>query len=295
MSRRTRGIVEILLSGFFFGFLGVLGKSFYASGGTPGELLSLRFLFSASLLWIFWLVRDPKALCLSARQVAKCFALGIFGYAVFSSFFFQALTGLSASLTVLLLYLYPVLVAVGAWGLFGEKIRRQKLPAIPIALLGLLTLVWGDFEVARQSALIFGVGSAVFYSLYILASSRWLEDVPPLVSVTYIQTAAGLTLASLNLRDVNRVVTLVSTTWPVLVGVAVLSSLLAMSLFLAGLQKLKSWEASMLSLAEPLTGVLAAMVFLGDRLTDLQIFGAATVVCALVFVSWPAGTKTALD
>ncbi|RYG59970.1 DMT family transporter, partial [bacterium] len=274
MKTRARGILEILLSGFFFGFLGVLGKSFYSSGGTPGELLSLRFLFSGTLLWIYWLVRDPRALLIGWRTVGRCTLLGILGYAVFSSCFFQALTGLSASLTVLLLYLYPVIVAVGAWGLFGEKIRRERLPAIPIAFLGLLTLVWGDFEVSRQSALLFGLGSAVFYSIYILASSRWLVGVNPLVSVTYIQTAAGVVLAAMNLRDARHVVSLVGNTWLVLATVAVVSSLFAMSLFLAGLQKLKSWEASILRLAEPLTGVIAAMVLLGDRLTNLQIFGA---------------------
>jgi DME family drug/metabolite transporter len=287
VNRRTRGIFEILLSGVFFGFLGVLGKSFYSSGGTPGELLSLRFLFSGTLLWTFWLAREPRALLIGRRAVFRCGILGVFGYAIFSSCFFQALTGLSASLTVLLLYLYPVIVAVGAWGLFGEKIRRERLAALPIALAGLLALVWGDFEISRQSALLFGIGSAVFYALYILASSRWLVGVNPLVSVTYIQTAAGGVLAAIYLRDATHVVALMQKTWLILALVAVVSSLLAMSLFLAGLQKLKSWEASVLSLAEPLTGVIAAMVLLGDRLSGLQMVGAAAVIAALVFVSWP--------
>ena len=50
-------------------------------------------------------------------DLGKCAVLGVLGYAVFSSCFFEALNGLSASLTVLLLYTYPVIVALGAWAM----------------------------------------------------------------------------------------------------------------------------------------------------------------------------------
>ena len=287
LSLRARGVAEILLSGFCFGFLGVLGKSFYLHGGTPGELLSFRFLISAGLLWVFWLLRSPGSLRLSRSQILKCALLGIFGYAVFSSCFFQALSGLSASLTVLLLYLYPVIVAAAAWVFFGEKIPASRLVAIPIALFGLVALVWADLHIENASALLFGLGSAVFYSLYILASSRWLVGVQALVAVTYIQTFAGLTLGALYLRDARHVSELFAATWPTVLAIALVCSVGAMSLFLAGLQKLKSWEASILSLAEPITGVVLAILLLGDHLSGLQGLGALAVLGALVFISRP--------
>ena len=287
MAARTRGVAEILLSGFCFGFLGVLGKSFYSAGGTPGELLSLRFLIAAACLWGYWLIRDPRSIVIPGRTVGAAAVLGILGYAVFSSFFFHALTGLSASLTFLLLYLYPVMVAIGGWALFGESIARSRLPAIPIAILGLGALVWGDLQVGQPVALFFGVGSAVFYALYILASSRWLAGVHPLVAATWVQTFAGLSLGALYLRDLEHVSALVARTWPTLIALALICSIAAMSLFLSGLQKLKSWEASILSLAEPVTGIALAIFFLGDRLTLLQVFGGIAVFGALIFVSVP--------
>ena len=293
LNSRSRGVVEILFSGFCFGFLGVLGKSFYSRGGTPGELLSFRFLISAGLLWAYWLVRSPKSLRLSVPQVFKCSLLGIFGYAIFSSCFFQALTGLSASLTVLLLYLYPVIVATAAWIFFGEKIPGSRLVAIPVAIFGLVAFVWADMHVENASALLFGLGSAIFYSLYILASSRWLVGIPALVAVTYIQTAAGLVLGALYLRDSSHVGTLLAATWPTILAVALVCSVGAMSLFLAGLQKLKSWEASILSLAEPITGVVLAILLLGDRLSALQGLGALAVLGALVFISRPPSPVSA--
>ncbi|MBC7531219.1 MAG: EamA family transporter [Oligoflexus sp.] len=70
----------------------------------PGELLSLRFLLAALMTFAFLALRLPKRIRLSRRELLSCAILGVFGYAVFSFCFFTALTGLSASLTVLLLY-----------------------------------------------------------------------------------------------------------------------------------------------------------------------------------------------
>jgi drug/metabolite transporter (DMT)-like permease len=289
-SIRAKGIAEILLSGFCFGFLGILGKLVYEKGATPGELLSLRFLMASACLWTYFVVRNFSRTKIPIKVVFHCALLGILGYAIFSSFFFHALTGLSASLTVLLLYLYPVMVAVGGWAMFGEKIPRSKWVAIPLAVSGLVALVWGDFQVTKLSALLFGIGAAVFYSVYILASSRLLRGIDPLVSATYIQTFAGLALAATFLRNFDRAQALLVDGWHLYLAIAVVCSVFAMSLFLSGLQKLKSWEASILSLAEPITGVALAMIFLGDRLALGQIFGASAVFTALVFVSLPSSS-----
>jgi drug/metabolite transporter (DMT)-like permease len=291
VSPRAWGVAQILLSGFCFGFLGIFGKAVYERGGTPGELLSLRFIFSSIILWTIFLARSPERLRLSGRTIFHCAILGAFGYAVFSNFYFLALQGLSVSLTVLLLYMYPVIVAAGAWALFGEKIPRERWLAIPVAIGGLVLLVWGDFEVSRLTGLLFGIGSAVMYSAYILASSRWLKGIDPGVSGTYIQTAAALGLTAVYIRDVEATAGLVARAWPYLLGLAVVCSLLAIVLFQAGMQKLKSWEVSILSLAEPVTSIALAILLLGETLKSWQIVGAVSVLVALAFVAMPVRAR----
>ncbi len=287
MSPRAVGVTQILLSGFCFGFLGIFGKAVYERGGSPGELLALRFLLSSVILWVVFALHSPGRLRLAGRTIFTCILLGIFGYAVFSYFYFLALKGLSVSLTVLLLYTYPVMVAAGAWILYGEKIPRERWLAVPVAIGGLVLLVWGDFEISRMAGLLFGIGSAVLYSAYILCSSRWLHGVDPLASSTYIQTGTGVALAAVSLHDVDRTIGLISRAWPYLLGLAVVCSLIAMILFQAGLQKLRNWEVSILSLAEPVTGIVIAILFLDESLKPLQIVGAASVLGALAFVAVP--------
>jgi drug/metabolite transporter (DMT)-like permease len=280
----------MLASGVGFGLLGVLGKQAYQAGLTPGELLSLRFVLASAMLWTFLLATRGPRLGITWRLTGICALLGIVGYAVFSSFYFMALAGLSASLTVLLLYTYPVVVTVAAWIMFKERLAGLQLLALPLGLVGLVLLVFMDVSVTSYAALAFGLGASVFYSVYILISRRLLHGVSPLVSVVLIQSAAALVLSALHLTDGARVAEIVSSTWPTLLAVALLCTVLPMALFLSGLKKLKSSEASMLSMAEPITSIVVAAIVLGERLAPLQLLGGGAVLAAMVLVA--RGEKT---
>lgn len=291
LSRRTFGILEIIASGITFGFLGLFGKAAYQAGLSPGELLSFRFLFASILLGVFLAFKNPKLLKVPKEVLIKSLCLGIFGYAIFSSCYFQALKGLSASLTVLLLYLYPVMVSLGALYLFKEKMSPAAWVALPITCAGMALLVWGDMNVQQPISLLFGVGSAVFYSIYILASRKWLSGVAPLSSSLYIQigTAVALILFNFhfNLEGIQRSQEIIANAWHILIGISLLSTILPMLLFLSGLKKLTSSETSILSTTEPLTAIFVAGLFLGEQLTSVQYLGAVFVIAALILTSLP--------
>lgn len=280
---RQVGIIQILLSGFCFGFLGIFGKRAYELGLTPGEFLALRFVLASLILAAYLAARNPKLFRIAPAALARCCVLGVLGYAVFSSCFFHALNGLSASLTVLLLYTYPVIVALGAWALFSERPAKFELLALPLVMLGLTLLVWGDMRVNSALSLLFGLGSAVFYSLYILASSRWLKGIHPLTTTLYIMGSAAIALSLANLRPAR--FPLPGEIWMVVGATALIATVMAMSLFLAGLQKLKNSEVSLLSTAEPITGVALATAFWGESLAAAQWLGAALVIGGMLLVA----------
>ncbi|MCX6130272.1 MAG: EamA family transporter, partial [Proteobacteria bacterium] len=64
-------------------------------------------------------------------------------------------------------------------------------------------------------------------------------------------------------------------------------TVLAMTLFLAGLQKLSNWELALLSTTEPVSAVFLAAIFLGERLSNLQVLGAVFVGMSLVLIVRP--------
>lgn len=294
--QRWIGILEVLASGLCFGFLGFFGKRALASGISPGEFLALRYLLAALMMAAMISLRNRslKSLYLGAKTSLICFALGVFGYAVFSSFYFMALQTISASLTVILLYLYPVFVTLGGVVFLGEHISRRRIPALPIALSGIFLLVGWEVVAAAGSVkigVLYGFLSALFYSMYILLSAKLLKNIDPWISTFWIQFGAGLSLFALHFSSIGRVQAVARLAGWNLIGVSFLCSVLAMSLFLSGLLKIRSWEASLLSMSEPIAGVAVGVVFLGERLAASQWLGAAFVLIALIFVSRSSTAK----
>lgn len=291
MSDRLKGVLAVLGSGLCFGFLGIFGKAAFKQGLSAGELLSLRFLIASSTIGLGLLLTRPRSLWVGRTRLLQAMALGVLGYAIFSSCFFGALRDLSASLTVLLLYTYPVLVSLGGALFLKEHLRPAAWLALPGMILGLVFLVGLDFESHSSVGILLGFGSAFFYSIYILLSRKWLGGADLLPVVFWIQFSAGVVLCVLHFSSPGAVVAAFSQAPGPVLGAAWVGSVLAMTLFLLGLRYLRAAEASILSTAEPMTAIVAAHFILGESLGLWQIFGALLVLAALILTSWEATEK----
>lgn len=282
-TKRQIGFIQIILSGVCFGFLGFFGKMAYRQNIGPGELLSLRYFISAIMTGAVILLTKPKSLFnLSFFELISSLLLGIFGYALFSSLYFMALTGLSASLTVLLLYTYPILVTIFSRFFFKERIGKVGILALILVSIGVVGLVWGEWSASQPKFLLFGFGAAFFYALYIIFSREYLSNVAALPSSFYVQLGAGVILFIINFKNnFNRPFEILSLHYPMILAMSILCSLLAMTLFLAGLQKIKSTEASILSMTEPISGVIIATTLLGEHIHFIQILGGLFILLGM--------------
>jgi drug/metabolite transporter (DMT)-like permease len=292
---KKRGYIEVILSGICFGFLGYFGKKAFLFNMTPGELLALRYLISAFLLFCYLLITDRDFLTISLKDKLISGALGIFGYALFSSLFFYTLTGLSASMTVLLLYTYPIMVALLSFFILKEKFNIYKIFALILVSIGMYFLVGLELKSSGKIYFLTGLSSAFFYSLYIIYSRKYLERVKPLTSSLYVQIGAGLVLSLIHFHQLERPLTLLQNHFFFLISMAFICSFLAMSLFLSGLQKITSTETSILSTTEPISGIIIASLFLGEKLNGIQIIGAILILSGMILVGFSLNDKKAID
>jgi drug/metabolite transporter (DMT)-like permease len=231
------------------------------------------------------LLARRRALRLTFRQAAYCAALGLLGYAFFSTLYFEALKGLSASLTVLLLYTYPVIVMIGSWILFKEHVTRGQVIALLMVCFGLVALLSGNVAIVKGSAIALALASAVMYAGYILASGKLVATLNPLTAGLYIMTAAAVALNIRAPAALWHVDQLSFAAWTAVVALALISTVGPMVLFLMGLEKISGTEASMLSALEPVTATIAAALVLGEALSPLQLLGGGLVLAALVVSS----------
>ena len=139
---------------------------------------------------------------------------------------------------------------------------------------------------------VLGLAAAVIYSAYILTTEGVAARVGPLVLSALVCTGAAttLTLAGVAAGDMSPGdVSAEGFGW--LAGIAVVSTVGAVSLFFAGLQRVGATTASILSTAEPLTTVVLAFLAFGESLAPVQLAGGALVLGAVLVLSARAVTS----
>jgi drug/metabolite transporter (DMT)-like permease len=281
MSQKSLGRLQIILSGICFGFLGVFGKWAYSLNLRPLEFLSLRFLVASFLLLSITKVMKLKVIP-EKKQLIYCSILGILGYALFSGLYFITLSMSSASLTVLLLYIYPFFVVILEFFLLKEKTHPSIFLLLFFASIGLYLLIANDLSYSSPWAFVTGLGSAFFYSIYILLNHKWLKNISGLVATGWIQFFAGVALFIISFSHTERLEIFTASIIPPIMGAAIICSVMAMSLFTLGLQKITSSETSLLSLTEPLSAIILATFILKEEMNIQQIIGGVIIILCLM-------------
>jgi drug/metabolite transporter (DMT)-like permease len=280
------GTLLCLGSGAAFGAMAVFGKLAYGDGATVGTLLAVRFALAAALFWALVLAGGAAAeiRALRRRDVGVGLALGGAGYALQAGCYFAALERIDASLLSLLLYTFPAIVAAAAVALGRERLDGRRLASLVLASGGLALVVAGAGAGALDPlGAALGLGAAVVYSTYILVSDGIVGRMRPQVLSALVCTgaAASLTVGSALLGQL-RPGDLTAAGWGWLACLAVVSTVAAISLFFAGLERVGPTTASILATVEPLVTVLLAFLVFGETLGPVQVAGGALVLGAVL-------------
>jgi drug/metabolite transporter (DMT)-like permease len=294
------GALYCLASAAGFGAMGVFGKLAYDEGVTVGTLLSTRFVLAAVVFWLILVcarggIREMRSL--TRRDLLIAIALGAVGYGAQAGAYFAALDRLDASLLALLVYTYPVLVAVAAIAIGREPARRTTAVSLALASTGLVLVLAGAAAGALDAlGTALGLTAATVYTGYILISDGVTARVGPLALSTLVCTGAGvsLTLAGLAGGDLDPgAVTAEGYAW--LAALALVSTVGAVALFFAGLRRVGPTAASILSTVEPVVTVALAFAVFGESLSPAQLTGGALVLAAVLTVRAPRKPELALS
>ena len=264
-----------------------------------GTLLASRFALAAALFWLILVAaRNVGELRrISRRDVATAIALGAVGYGAQAGAYFAALDRLDASLLALLVYTYPVMVAVVAIAIGREPARRSTAVSLALASAGLVLVLAGAAAGALDAlGTVLGLTAATVYTGYILISDGVTARVGPLTLSTLVCTGAAvsLTLAGLAGGDLDPgAVSAEGFAW--LGALAVVSTVGAVALFFAGLRLVGPTAASILSTIEPVVTVALAFAVFGESLSPAQLTGGALVLAAVVTVRAPHKRQLALS
>ncbi|MBO3741692.1 DMT family transporter [Actinoplanes flavus] len=287
------GAALCLVSAACFGAMAIFGKLAYDAGVSPGSLLLVRFTLAAAALGAVLLARPGLRRPTSGpppghpamtrtRVLAIAVGLGAIGYATQASLFFSALQLMDASLLALILYTYPAMVTVAAVLLGRDRLTPTRVAALTAASTGTLLVLLGAGGVSFHPAgALLALASAVTYTAYILVADTVVHRLAPLTLSALVMTGAAGTLAARALLTGGVDLDFGAAGWFWLACIAVISTVVAMLTFFAGLQRTGPSTAAILSTFEPVvTSALAALV-LGESLTPVQLAGGALVLSSV--------------
>src|SRR6266851_3451202 len=276
---RLSGVLLVALSATCFAAMPVFARTMYADGGDPSTLLLLRFVLAAGLLLLLAVRRAARPTGATLVGLALLGAL----YVCQSLAYFTALTMTAASLLGLLLYVYPVVVALLASLLFHIPLTRARIASLAVALAG-AALTIGPVGDGNWLGIGLGMASALIYAGYILIATRLTRGVDPVWSSAIITASAA---SIFGVVGILHGVSLPASTigWAAVAAIALVSTVVAILSFLAGLARIGPTDAATLSTLEPAMTALMAVVLLGESLEPVQILGGALIVSAALIVA----------
>ena len=305
MDRRTAtGIGLVVVSAAGYGSGSVLAAPIYATGIDWLTLVGWRFLIGATLGWLWVLSSAERRASLarmSRRQLGVSLALGAL-FTGNAGTYYAGLESVPAALAGVLVYTYPVIVAVLSLWFATRLPGRRPWVALALAVAGSV-LALGGIDVRSAppvSGLLLVWASAVIYSVWIILSARLsgerrdrlATDAPEAAETTgnaavttavmMSATAAVYAVAGLLVGrplDPGRVP---ADAWPLLAAIGFVASFLAIQTFYAGARRIGAAKGALISTVEPLIIVVLAWLFLGQTLAPIQLAGAALILIAVI-------------
>ncbi len=295
-SRTGPAFLLLVLACLMFAGQGIAIKSLGGQLG-PVQITFLPFC-AATVLLIPLLVRarrkNPQARPISAADWRSFVIAGVAGQFVTQFGMVSGITRSLASNAAVLTLLLPVISALLAAILLGERITRLRVVALLIGLAGVLFLSAGNLGESAflelrylqgNLLILIAVCGSAFYNVYCKGLFQRFEPLEVLVCSYLTASAAGLCLllwVDPPRLDAFRALSWKS--WCALAYQACITYGLAMLLFFAALRRLDVTVASLSLYLLPAFGVLLAAIFLGERLSGVAIVGSAVVLVSTLLI-----------
>ena len=263
-----------------WGFIGIFLNSL--SGFSSANLLAVRSLITAVLLFAFIAVKDYKLLKIRLRDIWYFIGTGIISFASYSFAYFAAIRLTSMAVAAILLYTSPIFVTVMSIFVFKEKLTLKKAAAVILAFSGCILITGLGTEMQLNiKGLCAGLISGFCYALYSIFGKIALKKYSTLTVTAY--TFLFASIAVLPLADFGNIsANLDIHTMLKFIFFALATGLVPYALYTYGLSRTPAGKASVIACIEPVTASLAGYFILSEEISVKTILGIILVLSAVI-------------
>lgn len=284
MHQHIKGVLLVLLSALGFGLMPIFALFAYRGDINVSTLLFIRFALATAVFmaYVFFKYRRIK---LRLKDFFYLFILGGICYTLQSTFYLTAVRHISPSLAALLLYTYPIYVVLLSFIVDKERPVRLTLISVSVSFVGVLLILGTAYGQISGTGIALALGAALVYSFYIILGNRVIRTMPPVITSTFVSMFAGIGVVIVSLFTDNLDFSFRAMAWFPILGLTLLSTIIAILAFFRGIELLGPVRASIISMTEPLFATLSAVLLLQDRLTLIQVAGGAAILAGAMLIT----------
>lgn len=278
-----RAAATLSLIGAAFGFSTIaIFTTLLADAGTT--LLSAmvgRYVF-ASLILVpvaggFAAMRLPRV------RMVQLAGIGGLGQALIAFLSLSALAYIPAAMLVFLFYTFPAWVALRAALLRAERLTGARLLSLALSFGGVAVMVgWPGSEAVHPLGAGLALSAAVVYALFIPLIDRLRAGVSAVVATSWVAIGAALIFLVAGVATGDLSIPVAPLSWLYMLGLGVVSTALAFTLFLRGLQTLGPVHAAIVTTTEPFFVTVLAALVLDQPITIQTVIGGILIAIAVL-------------
>lgn len=233
----------------------------------------------ALLNWRRGRARLPRSLLAPAVLGGLVFAANIFAWNA-------ALNLTTVANATFLDHTASLWVGLGAWLLFGERLRARYWLGLGVALAGAAILTGLDGFDGSTASIgdLLALAGALMYASYLLLTQRVRKQVDNLTYLWLFSAVGAAAFLVINLALNNPVTGLPLRSYAAMVGIALLSQVMGWLLINYALGHLRASLVAVALLGQPVLATLLAAPLLGETLGPLQIVGGAVTLAGIAIV-----------
>ena len=280
-----RATLLIAVSALCFGSISVLTVLLTNAGVHLLTAMAWRYTLAAALL--FGTVGGRQIAAIPGQRAIQLLLVGGVGQALITYLSLHALEYIPVGPLAFLFYTYPAWVALIAAIRRTERLTYVRLVALTMALVGVTVMVGAPTaEKLNPIGVIFALGSALLYSVYLPSLGYLQRDISALASALLLVVGAAISFMLAAVISGQLYLPTGIRVWSNIFLLALVSTVIAFSTLIKGLSVLGPVRTAIIATIEPFFTAILGVAILGNQLTAATLTGGVLIAGAVTLIQW---------
>ncbi|HGD7008381.1 TPA: DMT family transporter [Streptococcus agalactiae] len=291
MTKKEKGTMMTLAAGLAWGISGISGQYLMSHGVHVNLLTSLRLLITGIFLLSLARSKQKEHLVAAWKQpkfLKQVLLFSIFGLVLNQYAFLRAIHLTNAGTATVLQYMAPILILSIVCILNRQRPTSFEIIAIAMAILGTYMITThgklGSLAITPKG-LMWGLGSAITYSIYILLPVKLIHEWGSTIVIGSGMFIGGI-LFSLVTKAWQYPLQINVMSILAYIGIIGIGTIFAYTFFLKGVSIVGAVKGSLLASVEPVSSVFLTVLVLGEIFYPIDLLGMLFIFLAVTLISY---------